>query len=112
MFGHDVGDDVLMHLSHTLQEELRDIDFIGRYGGEEFLLILPNTDYDESAYIAERLRHTIASTQFPRIQQLTISLGVTQLRKDETLHTLFKRIDTLMYKAKELGRNQVVGEKG
>ena len=59
MFGHDVGDDVLMHLSHTIQEELRNIDFIGRYAEEEFLLILPNTDYDEDAYIAERLRRTI-----------------------------------------------------
>jgi len=109
-YGHDVGDDVLRHLAHLLQTVLRDIDYLGRYGGEEFIIVLPNTPQNEALHIAERLRNTVSSSCFERTQTLTISLGVVALQENDDLNTLFKRLDSLMYKAKEQGRNNVIGE--
>jgi len=107
-YGHDVGDQVLHELAQTVKERLRDIDYIGRYGGEEFLIIMPDTTAVEATRSAERIRTVIEKHCFEGIDTMTVSLGLTQWREGEDLNTLFKRLDQLMYKAKERGRNQLV----
>jgi two-component system cell cycle response regulator len=115
-FGHDVGDEVLKEFASRLATNFRPMDVVCRYGGEEFVIIMPNTRADYAALIAERLRRHVAGSPFPvragkeRID-VTVSLGVsaTALATD-TAETLIKRADTALYRAKELGRNRVVGE--
>ena len=106
-YGHDVGDAVLSKLAHTVKETLREIDIIGRYGGEEFLVIMPNTEIDDAKISAERIRETIEKHCFDTVGTVTISLGLAQLHGGEDVDALFKRLDQLMYKAKETGRNQL-----
>lgn len=115
-FGHDVGDEVLKEFASRLATNFRPMDVVCRYGGEEFLIIMPNTRADYAALIAERLRRHVAGSPFPirggkeRID-VTVSLGVsaTALASD-TAETLIKRADTALYRAKEAGRNRVVGQ--
>ena len=109
-FGHQVGDHVLTGLTRQLEEDLRDIDIFGRWGGEEFLCILPNTQLPEAAYCAERLRAGLESTRlvttFPE-QVITASFGVGTSQPEETTDTLLQRIDARLYAAKAAGRNCV-----
>lgn len=106
-YGHDVGDTVLVQMSHLVETSLRDVDILGRYGGEEFIIILPETNLADATHIAERTRKIVESSTFASIEKATISLGVTVLLDGEKIETLFKRLDTLLYKAKHNGRNQV-----
>lgn len=105
--GHDVGDTVLVQMSHLIETSLRDVDIIGRYGGEEFIIILPETNLEDAKHIAERTRVLVEETTFANLDNTTISLGVTVLLDNEKMETLFKRLDTLLYRAKHSGRNQV-----
>ncbi len=107
-YGHDVGDRVLVELSERLAEEMREPDFLARWGGEEFVALLPETDPSEAARMAERLRRRIEIEPFPEVGVLTISLGVTNFRNGDTPNTLLKRADTALYKAKDSGRNKVL----
>ncbi|WP_341939665.1 sensor domain-containing diguanylate cyclase [Marinimicrobium sp. C2-29] len=113
-YGHDVGDWVLVELTKRVAGELREPDFLARWGGEEFVALLPETDASEAARMGERLRRRIEAEPFPEVGVLTISLGVTNFRNGDTPNTLLKRADTALYKAKDSGRNRVMvsGEDG
>ena len=109
--GHLVGDWVLIDLANTLVALLRNYDIVCRYGGEEFLLILPATVLEQALDTADRLRQRVAkqaiALQDGRTVPVTISLGVAQLRAHESLDGFISRADTALYLAKENGRNQV-----
>lgn len=105
-FGHQMGDSVLKASATTLQESSRKTDFIGRIGGEEFLMVLPNTHYDIAVQLAERYRKSIANTRTDDIQ-CTCSIGVAELRFGELAETLMSRADQALYAAKNSGRNNV-----
>lgn len=109
-YGHLIGDIVLRHTAERIQAAVRDFDVIGRFGGEEFVVILKNTDLALATVIAERIREEVGGTPFHAKEfniGVTISLGVAMLRKDEPLETLLDRADAAMFQAKKDGRNRV-----
>ncbi|MDP2851703.1 MAG: diguanylate cyclase [Sulfuricurvum sp.] len=106
-YGHNVGDEVLKHLANVAQENIRKIDIFARWGGEEFLILSPDTDLENIRKLAEKLRMAVEKAVFPTIGHITISLGVSTLGKDDSFSELFKRADHGLYYAKEHGRNQV-----
>jgi two-component system cell cycle response regulator len=112
--GHDAGDDVLREFSLRIRKCIRNIDLACRYGGEEFVVVMPETDIAVAAMVAERLRRRIASERFS-IQQgansleVTISIGIAALSgADDNAAAILKRADTALYRAKRDGRNRVV----
>ena len=111
--GHAAGDEVLKELAALMHLVMRDSDVFGRYGGEEFMLILPATDLAAALKGAERLRLAIAakdwSAAVPGLA-LTVSAGVARYRRGEAAEQLISRADTALYQAKGAGRNQVRGE--
>jgi len=111
-YGHDVGDIVLKRLSQICLEKLRVTDFLARLGGEEFAMLLPETDIDAAATLAERLRTAIATTPIATPKgalPITVSLGVAQYAPNEpTIDAALKRADEALYEAKHSGRNKVV----
>ncbi|MBM3143905.1 MAG: diguanylate cyclase [Chloroflexi bacterium] len=110
-YGHGVGDQVLRTLAQECSSSIREIDILGRYGGEEFAVVLPVTDLSDACIIAERLRRQIEGNPFETTQgklSMTISLGVAEMAEDTPdLATLFDRADTALYAAKQAGRNCV-----
>ena len=111
-YNHTVGDTVLKHFAILVQNNLRQIDSMGRLGGEEFAILLPYTDADEALQCAERLRQLIASTpvkmQSNETIPLTVSIGVTPLQEDDPCpDTALIRADNALYVAKKTGRNRV-----
>jgi len=109
--GHPAGDWVLKEVARLLTETLRAPDSLGRYGGEEFLLVLPETDLDATHVITERVRRRVRQTDFDvdgTSIKLTVSVGATQFQTGEPLADLFARVDRALYDAKESGRNLVV----
>ncbi|HFB53767.1 MAG TPA: sensor domain-containing diguanylate cyclase [Sulfurimonas autotrophica] len=107
-YGHDVGDYVLQELSRIILNNIRETDSFGRWGGEEFMLLLPYTSQEKIIEIAEKIRKTIQEHTFEDVKQITVSIGVTLYKKDEGISQLIKRVDTALYEAKSHGRNQVV----
>lgn len=110
-YGHRAGDQVLMLITHTIQEQIRDIDVMGRYGGEEFLIFIPEVELEATRNIAERIRTSVeqllTNSRFSNTQ-VTISLGVVSLTDDiPSLSALVSRADAAMYDAKRNGRNRV-----
>lgn len=105
-YGHDIGDIVLKVLADNLKIHTRETDFIGRWGGEEFLIICKNTNGDNACLLAEKVRQNIENIIFEECRQQTVSLGVAEYNND-TLKNLFKRVDNCLYEAKKLGKNQV-----
>lgn len=109
--GHVVGDFVLRHVASRLQAAVRDFDIVGRFGGEEFVIIMANTDLELATVIAERVRNGVMNTPL-HLKELTIpvtiSLGVAMLRPDERKESLLERADVAMYEAKSTGRNRVM----
>ena len=109
--GHAAGDRALVHLATTLQLALRPNDYIARFGGEEFALLLPVTDLEGALEAGERLLKEMAQRPFiwqGQLHVITFSVGVCQWRVDETLECLVQRADTAMYEAKRAGKNRVV----
>ncbi|MCD6258919.1 MAG: cache domain-containing protein [Helicobacteraceae bacterium] len=109
-YGHDVGDDILIALTQLVNQNCREIDFLGRYGGEEFLIIMPNTSREEAKEFAHRIRLVVQNHSFKIIGKLTISLGLIEYREGEEIKELFKRLDILLYKAKNGGRNRLCSD--
>lgn len=110
-YGHNAGDMVLKRLAIKLMEALRDYDIACRYGGEEFLIVSPETDREQVLKLAERLRTTIAATTFSTDAQdisITVSIGVAQLQDDDSIETVISRADAALYQAKKSGRNRVM----
>lgn len=106
-YGHNVGDYVLQTLTQIVKERLREIDYLVRWGGEEFIIIAPETDIEKAEVLAERIRKGTENYVFDQVGAITISLGVAQLQKDDTEDTVIKRVDDAMYLAKQKGRNRV-----
>ena len=110
-YGHQVGDEVLRELCQRLQKSIRSYDAIGRYGGEEFVVVFPQAGIDRAASQGERLRKAIESKPFTLeadSKTLTISVGVTTSTDDDTVQDLLKRADDALYQAKGQGRNRVI----
>ena len=106
-YGHDTGDKVLFELTNVVKNSLRDIDFLGRYGGEEFLVIMPTTSLESAKEIGERVRKEVEKHNFNNDINITISLGLVQLNDDESRDEIFKRLDNLLYDSKRGGRNRL-----
>lgn len=104
-YGHKAGDEVLRKIAKIIDRELRRTDYVGRFGGEEFLIVLPETTAERAFRVAERIRDRIEQTDFG-VDKVTVSIGVTELKKDEDASTLFNRVDRAMYLAKERGKNR------
>jgi sigma-B regulation protein RsbU (phosphoserine phosphatase) len=108
-YGHDRGDIVLRDIAKCLQAAARQSDTVIRYGGEEFALILPNSDAEQSLLVAQRIHEIIAAAQ-PGGMSLTVSIGVTSTKAGQTHDILatFKQADEAVYAAKHQGRNRSV----
>ncbi|PIW75043.1 MAG: hypothetical protein CO002_04230 [Candidatus Portnoybacteria bacterium CG_4_8_14_3_um_filter_44_10] len=114
--GHPAGDAVLKKVAAICAAQVRDFDRAGRWGGEEFVIILPQGDEGQTRMVAERIRQTIENTVIEfngREIKVTISAGVAEYGVDtsETWEEVFKKVDRALYRAKNQGRNQVVGVK-
>jgi diguanylate cyclase (GGDEF)-like protein len=108
-YGHDQGDQVLIAFSRLLKEHSRTEDLPARFGGEEFLVLLPGTNLQEAAVFAERIRLRLMEIRFqPGPERITASFGVTSSTRGDTPESLIKRVDTALYQAKGAGRNRVV----
>lgn len=106
-YGHQTGDEVLKKISEFIKNDLRDIDLFGRYGGEEFIIILPETNIEKSFYIAERIRRNVENIRYNNEKiKTTISLGVVEVA-DENQDEIIRKVDKLLYKAKAKGKNRV-----
>ncbi|MEO1927402.1 MAG: diguanylate cyclase [Nautiliaceae bacterium] len=106
-YGHMVGDKVLKGISDLMKNNIREYDIFGRWGGEEFIIILPNTTLEEAREVASKLKTLIENYHFLDTQ-VTCSFGVTILRKNDNIDTLIKRADEFMYQAKKEGRNRII----
>ncbi|MCP9815059.1 PAS domain S-box protein [Synechococcus sp. GreenBA-s] len=108
--GHPVGDQVLIEFCRRIREQLRTSDGFGRWGGEEFLILLPQSEPDAALALAEKLRQLIAATPFSQAGTVTASFGVAQRREGESLTDWLQRLDGRLYASKEAGRNCVAGD--
>ncbi len=106
-YGHDVGDEVLKRIASSAAEGLRSTDLIGRYGGEEFVIILPETDAATALQIAERVRARIESSRHDCQPMVTVSLGIASTRGKDSGNVILKRADVALYAAKGAGRNRL-----
>lgn len=115
-YGHDAGDDVLREFAIRMRKSIRGIDLACRHGGEEFVIVMPETDMAVAATVAERLRRRIATEAFPIEQgkksiEVTISIGLAAIENaEDTAANLLKRADQALYRAKRDGRNRVVAD--
>jgi len=106
-FGHQAGDNVLIAIAGLLTRTARETDVAGRYGGEEFLLVCPETQLQVVAALAERLRTEFQSTDFPLVGHVTSSFSVAEFTQGDSVKTLVERADQALYRAKGSGRNCV-----
>ncbi len=114
-YGHPTGDKVLIKVTETIETLIRKLDYFGRIGGEEFMLILPETDFSDSKYMAERIRENVSLLKIPLLDSeisITISLGISVYHHNhKNFDAMVQKADSALYQAKENGRNQVcVGE--
>ena len=110
-YGHSAGDTVLREFALTVQRQIRESDSFGRYGGEEFLLMLPETTLEEAIVLSERVRLSIEKLAFPDISNelgLTVSIGVAEFRTGESIAQTVARADEALYLAKSSGRNRII----
>jgi diguanylate cyclase (GGDEF)-like protein len=109
-FGHAAGDQVLAGTASAIQQQLRTTDTFGRWGGEEFLVVAPETDREQAALLAERLRAVVAQQIYPQVGNVTASFGVATCRWEDTAESLVGRADAALYRAKLNGRNRIETE--
>lgn len=108
-YGHSVGDDVLIRLADIMKSGVRPTDYAGRWGGDEFVILLPDTDIDQSEKVADRMRKNFAEADIlPDGKAVTASFGVTTSYEGETLESFYRRMDSALYTAKGAGKNQVI----
>ena len=103
--GHHVGDKVLQGIAEMVKLNVRVLDTVGRWGGEEFMILLSETNHSEAAIVAEKLRTALANHRTGEADHITASFGITSYQADDTLDTIFKRVDDLLYSAKNSGKN-------
>ena len=106
-YGHNIGDELLIELCKVIQFEKRTVDFLGRWGGEEFIVILPETTGLEGAFVAEKIRKSVEKNVFNNEIRITVSIGVSESKENDTSELIIERADQALYLAKNDGRNQV-----
>ncbi len=106
-YGHDVGDTILKELTQLVESHIRQSDILARWGGEEFMII-SKAKLEHSETLAEKIRHIVESYNFKEVGRVTCSFGVTQFHDQDTKESIMKRVDNMLYSAKENGRNTVV----
>ena len=112
-YGHKVGDVVLSQIGSILRHNIRNIDIATRYGGEEFVIILPQTDFDSTLLAAKKLKNLIRNKEFTQLQgEVTVSIGIAAMPDERINGTddILKIADDLLYEAKNSGRNRIIGE--
>jgi len=109
-YGHDAGDLALKGVSAILKKSIDEElgEAAGRWGGEEFFLLLPEKSIDEAIALAERVRQTVEAHDFPAVRHLTVSIGVTSADAESNYQEIFIQADSALYEAKQGGRNRVV----
>lgn len=106
-YGHHCGDEVLKQVAACFSNNLRSADIIVRWGGDEFLMLLPQTRLPDAVAMAERLRADVADLALADLGGATLSIGVASWQPGESKHHLLKRVDAALYVAKDKGRNRV-----
>ncbi|MDQ7055287.1 MAG: GGDEF domain-containing protein [Persephonella sp.] len=106
-YGHQVGDYILKTIAEIVKKNIRDTDIFARWGGEEFVIIAPETDINGTKILAEKLRNAIEENRFDRVGKVTASFGVTEATSEDTIDSIVHRADEALYLAKEKGRNRV-----
>jgi len=106
-YGHNVGDQVLSGIASMIKQHVREVDTVGRWGGEEFLIVCPETTAEGAKKLAEKLRKKIEKHNFKDVGSKTVSMGVAQIEEDDWDEDMIKRADKNLYKAKKSGRNRV-----
>lgn len=107
-YGHLAGDRVILDTVAIVQSSIRVSDVFCRWGGEEFIIILPNTDTEKAMELAERLRNTIEKNSYDIMEKITCSFGLASYRENDNADSLMYRVDQLLYEAKKQGKNKVV----
>ncbi len=108
--GHQVGDALIRRVTTMVQNNLRGIDTLARWGGDEFAILAPEATLEQAAMLAERIRAEVEQRAFPPLEHITVSIGVAEFDLEETLDELLRRADEALYRAKRGGRNQVACE--
>lgn len=106
-YGHDTGDKILKELSRLMNNSIRKTDMFARWGGEEFMILSPALPYENAIAFAEKLRGCVESFLFDDIDHLTVSIGITVPKHEDTFEEILKRVDKALYHSKNNGRNQV-----
>jgi two-component system, cell cycle response regulator len=106
-YGHQLGDKILVELTDVVNEHIRDIDIFARFGGEEFIILAPETDLRGAEILAEKLRQEIEAFSFSHGDSMTCSFGVSMYKNNDQPDDIIKRVDDRLYRAKNNGRNQV-----
>ena len=109
-FGHHVGDDVLIHVAKLIGERIRASEILARWGGEEFIILLPQSNVENAVHLAGELRERMQAHAFPGAGTVTASFGVTRFSVGDSMDSLLQRADAAVYRAKANGRNRVEGE--
>ena len=109
-YGHEIGDSVLKELTALVSQKIRESDSLGRWGGEEFLIVLPETNLQNAIFLAEKLRKAIEKYDFSEVKQVTCSFGVSEINREDSLDSAISKVDKMLYIAKEQGRNKVVSD--
>ncbi|MFA6192806.1 MAG: diguanylate cyclase [Sulfurimonas sp.] len=105
--GHNIGDEVLVEIAEIISSNVREGDFVARWGGEEFIITLQSTDKVQATTLAEKIRIKVEEHNFKSAGKQTISIGVTEYIRDESIDNFTKRVDKALYEAKQSGRNRV-----
>ena len=108
-YGHQIGDEVLKELAKAISQNIRTTDIFARWGGEEFVIILPATALESAKKVAEHLRVTVEQHSFKDDLNVTCSFGVSECGEDDTKESFLKKVDEALYRAKRNGRNRVEG---
>ncbi len=108
-YGHQIGDDILVEIAQLIESKTRKSDIFARWGGEEFVMILPDTTLKDTRAVAQNLRGFIESHTFVNDLKITCSFGIAELEKDDRQKSIMKRADDALFRAKEAGRNRVEG---
>ena len=106
-YGHNIGDIVLKTTTQIVADVIRKVDIFARFGGEEFVIICPETDIDGAVLLAEKIRTAVEQHSYPMVGNITISAGVSELVDTDSVNTLIKKADDVLYAAKKRGRNRV-----
>ncbi len=107
-YGHNIGDKVLKNIAKIVSSTIRETDYFGRWGGEEFIILSLETSLDNALIIAEKIRTNIYSYEFEEVGSVSCSIGVAEYINGDTYHTIVNSADSAMYEAKDSGKNRVV----